>query len=180
MCALRVVCRTRCRFSRHYLRMTIPRVSVPARASSQAGNPLRWDLSPDDIRTKTGILISRIKKVYDDVGSVNIENVSAENTLKALADAKLDYASSRHILDFPQYVCPNKEVRLASTEADKKLSEFDVDLSMREDMFRRLTVLQTKLEDNLSPEEKRFLDRLVRLGQRKGLHLSKDKQEAPT
>uniref|UniRef100_A0A1A8HRE1 Thimet oligopeptidase 1 n=1 Tax=Nothobranchius kuhntae TaxID=321403 RepID=A0A1A8HRE1_NOTKU len=157
--------------------MTIPRVSVPARASSQAGNPLRWDLSPDDIRTKTGILISRIKKVYDDVGSINIENVSAENTLKALADAKLDYASSRHILDFPQYVCPNKEVRLASTEADKKLSEFDVDLSMREDVFRRLTVLQTKLEDNLSPEEKRFLDRLVRLGQRKGLHLSKDKQE---
>uniref|UniRef100_A0A8C6KZX8 Neurolysin (metallopeptidase M3 family) n=1 Tax=Nothobranchius furzeri TaxID=105023 RepID=A0A8C6KZX8_NOTFU len=162
-------------FSRHYLRMTIPHVSVPARASSQAGNPLRWDLSPDDIRTKTGILISRIKKVYDDVGSINIENVSAENTLKALADAKLDYASSRHILDFPQYVCPYKEVRLASTEADKKLSEFDVDLSMREDVFRRLTVLQ--LEDNLSPEEKRFLDRLVRLGQRKGLHLSKDKQE---
>lgn len=36
---------------------------------------------------------------------------------------------------------------------------------------------QNKQQDNLSAEEKRFLDRLVILGQRKGLHLSKDVQE---
>lgn len=36
---------------------------------------------------------------------------------------------------------------------------------------------QEKVEDNLEPEEKRFLDRLVTLGKRKGLHLSKDIQE---
>ncbi|XP_017282984.1 neurolysin, mitochondrial isoform X2 [Kryptolebias marmoratus] len=169
------------RFSKHHLRMTIPSVLVSSiRGCSQAGpsrNPLRWDLSPDEIRTMTDGLIIRIKKVYDDIGSLNIENVSAENTLKALADAKLDYVSSRHVLDFPQYVCPNKEVRSASTKADKKLSEFDVEISMQEDVFKRITALQKKLHDNLSPEEKRFLDILVRLGQRKGLHLPKDIQE---
>lgn len=36
---------------------------------------------------------------------------------------------------------------------------------------------QEKVQDNLSPQEKRFLDRLVTLGKRKGLHLSKDVQE---
>lgn len=36
---------------------------------------------------------------------------------------------------------------------------------------------QKKLQDNLPTEEKRFLDRLVTLGKRKGLHLSKDTQE---
>uniref|UniRef100_A0A7N6A6B6 Peptidase M3A/M3B catalytic domain-containing protein n=1 Tax=Anabas testudineus TaxID=64144 RepID=A0A7N6A6B6_ANATE len=161
--------------------MTIQNGSaVPARDCSQAGNKtnaLRWDLSPDEMRTMTDSLINRMKKVYDDIGSLNLEDVSVENTLKALANAKLDYASSRHILDFPQYVCPSKEVRSASTEADKKLSEFDVEVSMREDVFQRITSLQKKLKDNLSPEEKRFIDRLVTLGKRKGLHLSKDIQE---
>ncbi|XP_072227738.1 neurolysin, mitochondrial [Leuresthes tenuis] len=182
MCALRVVvCRTLCRIFKQRLRMTIPRGSViSARDCSQAGNgrnTLRWDLSPDEIRTMTDSLIARVKQVYDDIGSLNMESVSAENTLEALANAKLDYASSRHVLDFPQYVCPSKEVRSASTEADKKLSEFDVEISMREDVFRRITALQKKLQDSLSGEEKRFLDRLVALGQRKGLHLSKDIRE---
>ncbi|XP_071322001.1 neurolysin, mitochondrial isoform X1 [Trachinotus anak] len=158
------------------LRMTIH----PARACSQAGsrrNTLSWDLSPDEIRTMTDSVINRVKKVHDDIGSLNIENVSVDNTLKALANAKLDYASSRHVLDFPQYVCPSKEIRSASTEADKKLSEFDVEISMREDVFRRITALQENLQENLSPEEKRFLDRLVTLGKRRGLHLCKDIQE---
>ncbi|TKS84852.1 Thimet oligopeptidase [Collichthys lucidus] len=161
--------------------MTIQNVSViPARECSQAGdktNTLRWDLSPAEIRTATDGLIHRVKKVYDDVGSLKIEDVSVENTLKALADVKLDYASSRHVLDFPQYVCPSKELRAASTEADKKLSEFDVEISMREDVFERITALQRKIQGDLSPEEQRFLDRLVTLGKRKGLHLSKDIQE---
>lgn len=37
-------------------------------------------------------LIHRVKKVYDDIGALKIENVSVENTLKALADVKPDYA----------------------------------------------------------------------------------------
>lgn len=82
--------------SKPFLRMTIQnRIAISARECSQAGNngkTLNWNLSPDEIRTKTDNLINRVKKVYDEVGSLNIENVSVENTLKALAHAKLDYA----------------------------------------------------------------------------------------
>ncbi|XP_071387867.1 neurolysin, mitochondrial [Centroberyx affinis] len=182
MCSLRVVaCQTLCRVSKPFLRMTLQNGSlIPARDGSQAANnrnTLRWDLSPNEIKTMTSSLISRIKKVYDDIGSLNIEKVSVENTLKALASAKLEYVSSRHVLDFPQYVSPSKEVRSASTEADKKLSEFDVEISMREDVFKRVIALQKNNQDNLTPEEKRFLDRLVTLGKRNGLHLSQDIQE---
>ncbi|KAF6717855.1 Neurolysin, mitochondrial [Oryzias melastigma] len=161
--------------------MTIPHDSVtPSRDCCQAAgsrNTLRWDLTPEEIRSMTDGLIDRVQKVYDEVGSLSVENVSVENTLKVLADVRLDYASSRHVLDFPQYVCPRKDVRSASTEADKKLSDFDVEISMRGDVFKRITALQKKHQDDLSWEEKRFLDRLVTLGQRKGLHLSEDIQE---
>lgn len=85
-----------CSVSRPRLRMTIQNGSaVPDRGCAQAGgrrNPLRWDLSPPEIRTVTDGLISRVKKVYDEIGALEMENVSVENTLKALASVKMDYA----------------------------------------------------------------------------------------
>lgn len=77
-------------------RMTIHSApAAPGRECSQLGHRrsgLRWDLSPLEIRAATEGLINRVKRVYDDVGALKIENVSVENTLKALANAKLDYA----------------------------------------------------------------------------------------
>ncbi|XP_016391661.1 neurolysin, mitochondrial-like [Sinocyclocheilus rhinocerous] len=146
-------------------------------STADKNNSLRWDLTPEEITHQTQRLIQRIKQAYDTVGSVDIGKVCFENTLQVIADAKADYAASRHVLDFPQYVSPCKEVRLASTEADKRLSDFDVEVSMRVDMFQRLIALQEKQSGDLLPESERFLGRLIKLGKRNGLHLSKDMQE---
>ncbi|XP_021457887.2 neurolysin, mitochondrial isoform X1 [Oncorhynchus mykiss] len=187
-----VVWRTPCRVfgSKPSVRMTLQNglvlpaakncshaVAVASTADYNNRNTLRWDLTPDQIKNMTESLVQRIKQVYDDIGSLDVEQVSIKNTLKALANAKLEYAAQRHVLDFPQYVSACKEVRSASTEADKKLSDFDVETSMREDVFHRVIALQEKQLDNLTPEAKRFLDRLITLGKRNGLHLSKDIQE---
>ncbi|XP_072310575.1 neurolysin, mitochondrial isoform X1 [Eucyclogobius newberryi] len=177
---LQLLQKTRLQFSNPLYRMTIQSKCVkPDRSCSQIQNinTLRWDLSPQQIQIRTEELITRISTMYNDIGSLKIEDVCIENTLKPLAMAKVDLASSRHVLDFPQYVCPSKDIRAASTRADKTLSEFDVEINMREDVFHRLLVLQTKFQNNLSHEEKRFVDRLVTLGKRSGLHLTKDIQE---
>ena len=50
--------------------------------------------------------------------------------------------ASRHVLDFPQFVSPCKEVRSASTAAEKTLAKFDVEISMRSDVFHRVIALQ--------------------------------------
>ncbi|KAL0965366.1 hypothetical protein UPYG_G00280330 [Umbra pygmaea] len=139
-------------------------------------NTMRWDLTPDQIKEMTDSLIQGIEKVYDNIGSLDVEQVSVDNTLKALANAKFQYAAQRHVLDFPQFVSPSKVIRMASTEAEKKLSDFDVEMSMREDVFQRMIALQEKQLDNLTLEAKRFLDRFITLGKRNGLQLSRDIQ----
>ncbi|KAL1266971.1 hypothetical protein QQF64_002646, partial [Cirrhinus molitorella] len=168
-------------FSSSKLRMTLQNGSVISAhncsSTADKNNNLRWDLTPEEIRHQTQRLIQRIKQAYDTVGSVDIGKVCFENTLQVIANAKADYAASRHVLDFPQYVSPCKEVRLASTEADKRLSDFDVEVSMRADVFQRLIALQEKQSGDLLPESERFLGRLIKLGKRNGLHLSKDIQE---
>lgn len=141
-------------------------------------NRLRWNLSKQQIEEEAQALMCRTRRVYDRVGSLDPAEVTYENTLKELADIEVEYTVQRNILDFPQHVSPCKEVRTASTEADKQLSEFDVEMSMREDVYLKIVALQNKCQaKELRPEAKRYMDRLLKLGKRNGLHLCKEKQE---
>lgn len=140
------------------------------------GVNLQWNLSSEEILKRTDELIEKSKKVYDAVGALNPDDVTYENCLKALSDGNAEYHTAKSNLDFPQHVSTDKEIRAASTEADRKLSEFEVEVSMRKDVFDNLVALQERHKEPLSPEAGRVLERLIKLGKRDGLHLPAEVQ----
>uniref|UniRef100_A0AAV2KRN9 Uncharacterized protein n=1 Tax=Knipowitschia caucasica TaxID=637954 RepID=A0AAV2KRN9_KNICA len=64
---------------------------TPPSSSVSSENRLRWDLTPQQILDLSHKLISDTKKVYDVVGELPLEDVSFDNTLKALADVEVEY-----------------------------------------------------------------------------------------
>ncbi|PVD23726.1 hypothetical protein C0Q70_16999 [Pomacea canaliculata] len=129
---------------------------------------LSWKIAAADIPDLVDGLIGRTKAVYDAVGALTHNQVNYENVVKALADVECDYSVQRNNLDFLQQVAPDKELRDASCAADKKLSEFDVEISMRQDVFDAIVAFDKQNKAELSPEAARFVERLIKLGKRNG------------
>ncbi|KAL4236482.1 Thimet oligopeptidase [Mactra antiquata] len=142
-----------------------------------SGNRLNWKITSEIIDSSTEKLIRENKAVYDAVGSVGSENVTFDNVIKPLVDSDREYAVERNNIDFVQHVFTDKSLRDASVSADKKLSEFDVEMSMRQDVFDAVDAFAKKGMDGLSDEQKRYVERQIKLGQRNGLHLPKQTQD---
>ncbi|XP_061436417.1 thimet oligopeptidase-like [Lethenteron reissneri] len=148
---------------------------------------LRWNVAAAEVDGLTDEVIAAAKAAHDAVAAVPLADVTVASVLKPLADSANAYAVGRNQLDFLQHVSPSRAVREASTRADKRLSLFDVEAAMREDVHRRLAALQARLlarhagDDAdaggvITAEGRRLLDRLVKTGRRNGLHLPGDKQ----
>lgn len=140
------------------------------------GISFKWGMNKDEIKKEAAELIEKSKKVYDAVGGLDAANATYDNVVKVLADKQTEYDVRRNVVDFPQHVSSDKETRAASTDADKVLSDFEVEMSMRQDVFNNLVACLEK-GGEMPAEGKRYLERLIKYGKRNGLHLSSEIQD---
>ena len=98
-----------------------------------------------------------------------------------LIEVECEHGTLESPLDFAQHCATEKEIRDASVEATKKLSDFGVEISMRKDIFDRISALQNHPGfEALSPEQKRFVKKEITNGRRNGLHLSEEQRSEIT
>jgi len=117
-------------------------------------------------------LVEDAKAVYDKVGAVERENVSYATVIQPLLDVELESYTRGVALQLPAMVALDKELRDASSEAEKLLDEFSVEMSMRKDIFDNIVAFSlTEEASGLDPEMRRYLEKEIRDGKRNGLHL---------
>jgi thimet oligopeptidase len=86
-----------------------------------------------------------------------------------LLDVDVEYANASYPITLPFYVATDKSLREASVEADKKLSAFSVEMSMKKDVFENVCFFKEKFGlENLTPELRRYVEKKIIDGKRDG------------
>ena len=82
------------------------------------------------------------KAVYDGVAGVQAGNVSFTTVLRPLLSVDADSAHRGVALQLPGMVATDKALRDASSDAEKMLEEFEVEMSMRKDVFDNIVAFR--------------------------------------
>ncbi|WP_298555447.1 M3 family metallopeptidase [uncultured Algibacter sp.] len=120
--------------------------------------------------------IKMAKKEINDIIN-NPENPSFENTIEALdfSGEQLDRISS--IFFNLNSAETTEEIQKIAQEVSPLLSEFSNDITLNEDLFKRVkAVHDSKSELDLTPEQKTLLDKKYKSFSRNGANLSEDKK----
>lgn len=85
-------------------------------------------------------------------------SASFNNTVREMALDENEMVSNINILGFYQSISTSKELRDASTEADKLIEEFSIESAMREDVFKVVDAV-FKGDEKLDAESQRLLEK---------------------
>jgi len=122
-----------------------------------------------------------IKKAKEEIDAIvaNTQNPTFENTIEALefSGQELDRLSS--IFFNLNSAETNDEIQKIAQEVSPMLSEFGNDITLNEDLFKRIkSVYNSKEELELTTEQTTLLDKRYKSFSRNGANLPEDKKEA--
>mmetsp|Transcript_10028 Transcript_10028/g.24804 ORF Transcript_10028/g.24804 Transcript_10028/m.24804 type:complete len:676 (+) Transcript_10028:78-2105(+) len=142
-------------------------------------NHLNLQLSAAEIAKLTDDIIAKTTACLDGVVAVTGDR-TFENTIAPMAKMEREISPIVSSCDFPMHVSSNSELRDASSESDEKLRKFNVDCSMRVDVYEAVQAYEEQRKargEKLGAEAERLVSRMLRDYRRNGLALDKEKRD---
>ncbi|KDQ54110.1 hypothetical protein JAAARDRAFT_136150 [Jaapia argillacea MUCL 33604] len=134
--------------------------------------PPSWSHSAEDIVRLTKEALAKDKALLDQIAALPPKECNFSSLPMALSDAEFSVVIGP--LSFYKNVSPSKELRDASNEAEALVRDYNVDASMRLDVFRAKQHAEANIKASgrkLSPEEERLVEKSLLDGKRAGLAL---------
>ncbi|GAB7362923.1 hypothetical protein MBLNU230_g3223t1 [Neophaeotheca triangularis] len=127
--------------------------------------------TPQSVLSETDKLLKQSKSLQDGIVSNNTpDSATFDSVLLPMARDDNKMALETHIIGFYSAVSTDAKLRDASTEAEKKMDDFAIESSMRDDIFQLVDSVFKKQKDDpkLDAESKRLLEKdhkgYVRMG----------------
>lgn len=162
------------------VKLTTLALASPARIrmiSTSVLPKLNFKLSAADILKECRSSIEVMRGEYDRIGAIPVEKCSFETVLRPWSLAEAQFTTQIASYNFPQYVSASAEIRDASVEATRLLDEFNIEVSMREDLLKAAKAVSERKED-LPLEEARFLKKVLLEFKHNGLFLENEEARA--
>ncbi|CAI0653540.1 unnamed protein product, partial [Colletotrichum noveboracense] len=94
------------------------------------------------------------------VAEIPAEKATFDNVMRPIAKDENESGLSTRILGFYQYVSGDAALREASTEADKIMDDFSIEVNMREDVYKLIEAIHNRKDaEGLDPESLRLLEK---------------------
>lgn len=141
---------------------------------------IKWNHSPDVIKSKTDEEIAANRKLLDSVAALPKNECNFKSVFETITRGNTDLSTETAPLIFYTHVTPNDDVRAASIAAEETLDRYSVEAEMRVDVYQSVLHAEENIKNSgvsLTPEEQRLVEKMVLEGKRAGLGLPDKERE---
>ena len=135
----------------------------------------RWNHTPENLKKEIDAAIAAAKTTHDRVAALSKPERTYANVFGALADTEAGLTRGE-LLTFYQHVSTSAELRDASAAAEVTYNEFNIEKTMRVDLFEAACEAQASA-NTLTGEDARLAEKIVLEGKRAGLSLPEDQRK---
>jgi metallopeptidase MepB len=144
---------------------------IPEKYAKPPQAPPSFTATPEQLVEGAKKLNDKTRSLMDKiVEQIKPEEANFKNVVLPMAQDENDSRLSSNIIGFYQAVSTDKDLRDASTEAEKAMDEFSIEAAMREDIYKLVEAAFQK-GDKLDPESQRLLEKERKSYIRNGLGL---------
>lgn len=139
--------------------------------------PPYFDATPSSILSDTAELIKASEKLHDTiVQSIKPGAATFTNTILPMILEENKMLYERQLIEFYASVSPPADLRQAARSAKRLFAEFDARVSTRQDLYDLILAVSSKAE-NVDPESRRLMERLLLESKRHGLAIQPEHRE---